>query len=495
LIVRELWARLGVQVDQSSVSKADSMIKGLKRSLGGLAAGWGLAQGVQAVQKAINDMGEAARQLALDSQRTGLDPQFLQELEFAAKRTGVSAEGLQHGLVHLSRAAYEAATSGGAAGAAFQRLGIQVKGSDGKLRPIREMLADVADKFQAMPDGDEKLALSTQLLSRAGAELIPFFDEGSAGLARLGAEFRKTGAAMTNTMIRDGKRAAEAMDNVRYAIKGVTNTIFGSMLPGITQSRKELAHWLEVNRKIIAARVQDVFNTITKALKGVVAAVEMFPRTFAVAGAALALWISPMTAGVAAVVAAFALLAEDLYSYFAEGNSSSITFLLIGFFKLLKKKLKEIWSDFTDDPFGFLLRNAKATFDKIVEEAKKLPARLNAAMQPKGTIRGLLDTLAPTDEQSGHNPLGGINIFRLWGKEIDAFNEMLNPASLVGPSLPMTGGGGFTSSGINIGSVNVTAPVGADAKQFAASFKEELNRIVSDNFDVSFNLRMRDAKP
>ena len=377
MIVRELWARLGIQVDQGSVTKADNTIKSLKSSLSGLAAGYGFFQAFRAVRDAIQETADAARRLSLESKRTGLDPQFLQELEYGAKRTGVSTEALQHGLAHLARSAYEASNGSGEAGATFQKLGVQVKGADGKVRPIRELLGDVADKFSGIQNAAEANAVSMQLMGRAGAELIPFFQLGSEGIAKMGAAARKTGGIMSDYLVRQGERTADAIDDVQMSVRGLTYAILGPLLPAITKGKNELAKWIQEHRKLIALRAHDVFNLLTRAMKGVVAVAQEIPKTLALVGVGLLAWASPITA----IAGAFALLAEDLYTYFGEHNPYSITFLVIGFFKLLKKRFDDIWKDFRENPFGFLVQKAKEAFDGIVAEAKKMPGRLKGALE------------------------------------------------------------------------------------------------------------------
>src|SRR5262245_48046499 len=139
-------------------------------------------------------------------QRTGLMAQDLAALKYAAEQSGTSFEGVTTGLKQFAKAAYEASTGGKEQAEAFQMLGIQVKDATGHIRPIKDLLNDVASRFAFMPDGIEKTALAMKLFGKSGADLIPLLNEGSTGLAKLTAEAKKFGLVIDD-------EAAKAADH------------------------------------------------------------------------------------------------------------------------------------------------------------------------------------------------------------------------------------------------------------------------------------------
>ena len=65
----------------------------------------------------------------------------------------------------------------GPAADAFGRLGVSVTDANGKVRETDQVMLDLADKFQQMPDGTEKAALASQIFGeRLGSELIPMLN-------------------------------------------------------------------------------------------------------------------------------------------------------------------------------------------------------------------------------------------------------------------------------------------------------------------------------
>src|SRR4051812_36420417 len=197
MVVRELLARIGVQVDERSISKADKAIAGLKAGLVALGSAYAVKKAFDFVAQGFERISSEADNLGRLSQKTGIAVEQLQALQFAAHMSDIESGTLEMGLVHLSRAAQEAATIGGAAGAAFFRLGVTVKGSDGHLKPVNALLGELADKFAKMPDGAEKADAAVQIFSRSGAELIPLLNGGSDGLARMGIEAKRAGVVMS----------------------------------------------------------------------------------------------------------------------------------------------------------------------------------------------------------------------------------------------------------------------------------------------------------
>ncbi|WP_230681798.1 hypothetical protein, partial [Streptococcus pneumoniae] len=83
----------------------------------------------------------------------------LSRLEYAAKLSDVSLEGLTGGLQKLSKGMADAAGGKGPA-AAFKALGIAVTDARGQLRGSDEVMSEIADRFSRLEDGATKTALA-----------------------------------------------------------------------------------------------------------------------------------------------------------------------------------------------------------------------------------------------------------------------------------------------------------------------------------------------
>jgi phage-related protein len=97
-------------------------------------------------------------------------------------------------------------------------MGISATDASGKLRSIDDVMLEVADRFAAMPDGAQKTAFAIGLFGKAGAEMIPMLNMGSAAIAKLG-----------STMTGDFATRADAL-NDKMAELGATFTRLGVQL-------------------------------------------------------------------------------------------------------------------------------------------------------------------------------------------------------------------------------------------------------------------------
>ena len=116
------------------------------------------------------------------AQKLGLTVKEFSELRHIAELSGVEVGQLSTGVGILSKNMLEAARGSKTQREAFAALGVEFRNQDGTLRSANVVLEDIADRFQQMPDSATKTALSLTILGRSGKEMIPFLNQGGAGL-------------------------------------------------------------------------------------------------------------------------------------------------------------------------------------------------------------------------------------------------------------------------------------------------------------------------
>jgi hypothetical protein len=397
MIVRELLALLKLKVDGSGFKQAEAAFKGLGAAVVKI-SGFALAA-KGALLAVVQSTADHAREIENTARVTGLTTAQVQELGYAAKASGVSSEELQHGLIHLARSAQEAALGSGEAAAGYYRLGISTTGADGKVRPLGDLLSQLAQKFQQMPDGTAKAAAAVQIFGRAGAELIPFLDQGPAGIAALSAEADKLGIVMGGKTLASATRYRDAMRRMMGAVEGLKIAIADRLFPAFTKSAQQLGQWILLHRQWLALKVEQAFNAVTQVLRGLATgAVEIVKAfdslwkmgtaakvTLVALGAAAALAFAPFTLAATAI----ALVAEDLSAYFSDHSDkwkeqNTMIGLIVAKFKDLGEELSTQWSLFEEDPFETLRKWATDFFDWFVEMASNLPERVKEAIGNKG---------------------------------------------------------------------------------------------------------------
>src|SRR5579863_4108866 len=121
---------------------------------------------------------ENAARLEDMAQSTGVSTAALSGLEYAASQSGVETGQLDSALERMSKTMLSAATGTGKNADAFKQLGVSVVDANGQLRPTQDVLADLATKFQSMPDGPMKTAEAIAIFGKSGAALVPLLNKG-----------------------------------------------------------------------------------------------------------------------------------------------------------------------------------------------------------------------------------------------------------------------------------------------------------------------------
>jgi hypothetical protein len=181
----------GIRGIEKASKEANKALGGMGNIIGSLtggvlAMGAGLsAAGVVAFAKGTIDAADNMRDL---SQKTGVSVENLSRFQQAAQMAGTDVDAVGKGLVKLGRNMVDAAETGkGPAAEALNYLGISAVDATGKLRSADQVMMEVADSFQRMPDGARKGQLAIDLLGKAGADLGPMLNGGRQAIESLGA--------------------------------------------------------------------------------------------------------------------------------------------------------------------------------------------------------------------------------------------------------------------------------------------------------------------
>jgi len=210
----------------------------------GLLAGLGVSLSVAGFATMIKSAIDAADHLNKLSQKIGISVEALSTLRFAAQLSDVSLETLQKGIKGLSQNITEANTGIGDGAQVFDALGVSVKNADGSMKSTEAVLLQVADVFANLEDGAVKTALAVKLFGKSGMDMIPFLNQGAAGINQLTAEAERLGLKLTT----ETARSAEAFNDNLTALKASSSALGISLardflpeLTNITNAMREAA--------------------------------------------------------------------------------------------------------------------------------------------------------------------------------------------------------------------------------------------------------------
>lgn len=209
-----------------------------------------------AVKSAI----DRADELYNAAQKIGVTTESLSGLEYAAKQAGVGLDELQGALAIMVKTQAAAAQGNDRAEQTWSAFGIAVKDSTGHLRDSKDVLLDWANVFSQIPDGAEKTALAMRVFGKSGAELVPFLNEGRAGITALIAEAERLGLVISDDTGRQADEFNDSVDRLRGSVTGLATDIARELLPYLQQLTDETQEWIDTADG--ANKISEVFNII-----------------------------------------------------------------------------------------------------------------------------------------------------------------------------------------------------------------------------------------
>jgi len=224
-----------IQKIKADAASFATQINAIRFGALGLAAG-ALTAHLGSVAKSAINTGD---QLFKLSQKVGISVERLSELRFAAELSDVSLEQFQTGMKGLNDALTKAADSTSREAQLLKALGVTA-------RTPYEALRQLADAVKALPDGATKSAVAVDLLGKAGQNMIPFLNGGSAAIDAAADSARRLGLTLSTET---AKQSEEFNDNMRKLRTGAESL-------GIALSTKLVGSLARYTGELVKAREQ-----------------------------------------------------------------------------------------------------------------------------------------------------------------------------------------------------------------------------------------------
>ena len=139
----------------------------------GLAAVTAFAAGANAVANGLVALEDRVEKLGNTADKLGVSFEFIQLLEEAGNRSGVSIDSVSSAFGRLQKTLAGADEESRAATEALARLGVSFADLEG-LSP-EEQIRLVGERLQAIEDPAKRTAAAMQIFGKSGADLLPFF--------------------------------------------------------------------------------------------------------------------------------------------------------------------------------------------------------------------------------------------------------------------------------------------------------------------------------
>lgn len=255
----------------------DGFLKGLgggKEILAGVSIALaGVGAAALGMAKVAADTGDKFAEL---SDKTGVSVEQLSLLKFAAEQNKSNIDELAVGMTQLAKQMNEASGGTGKAAEIFKELGIEVKNADGSLRPVNDVMLELADSIAAMDDPAKQSATLMELMGRRGVELSSFMKLGAAGIIEQTEAAKAMGLEFSGNAAAAGEAFKDNMDAITTAVSNLGVQFGASLLEPLAEITK-----------IILESVIPVAKTLTDWFKGLDSDTKMWIVGLSALGVAL----------------------------------------------------------------------------------------------------------------------------------------------------------------------------------------------------------------
>jgi hypothetical protein len=167
------------------------------------------------------------------SMRTGVSREQLQELSYVTDQLGVSMAAVETAADAFRRRLPQIESGSGAASDIMQKLGVSVRGTDGNLRSMNELLPELIGKLARVPNETERSAMSLQLFGRSASQLAPLLNAGADQIDALSDRARELGLVMGDDAVADLVKFKDAMSEVKQQMGAAGRELGMILLPVI----------------------------------------------------------------------------------------------------------------------------------------------------------------------------------------------------------------------------------------------------------------------
>jgi hypothetical protein len=251
-ILRGIAAEFSVEVKADKLSELDQKLVKTIGSAEKLGTALLAGAAVRGLANFIDEIRQTGVELDQAAERFGLSTQAVQEWRYAAGTAGVGVDHLNISFSTLARNMETAARGVVDQQQMFRQLGVSVKGTNGEVKDLETILPDIIDGLAAIESPTKRSGLAMRLFGEHGSRLLPLFNQGSAGLAKLRQEFQRLGGGLSKDAVEQAAAYTAELKELDVAWMSVKSTmavqlfpVLARMIDAITSLTSTAAHAAE----------------------------------------------------------------------------------------------------------------------------------------------------------------------------------------------------------------------------------------------------------
>ena len=258
---QERWNRAAA-ASRRVGSTFNTMASDIVRNGRTIAIGLGLAGG--AVFGLASSTAQLGDDVAKTADKLGIGIETLQELRYAAERSGVATSAFDSSLEKMTKNIGLALEGTGAQKDALDALGLSA--DDLATMLPEEALGLIADRMQGVTTQAEKAAIANDIFGRSGIGMLNMLRDGSSGLRNLRDDARRTGYVLSEQAARDAEVFQDTLLDTQLIMKGLKNTVGAELMPIVTQSMRRVGDALVENREQVKVWASSFADGVERAL-------------------------------------------------------------------------------------------------------------------------------------------------------------------------------------------------------------------------------------
>lgn len=208
---------------RSSVKAMEGHFNGLGSAIANITAGLSVGLVLSSMRDAVEQL--AALDDAADI--TGASVESLSSLLNTLKPSGIGLEQVTDIAGKLTRAMAGADEETSSAAAAFRALKVETKDAAGNLRPVDDVLVDLAKSLSQYADGSNKVALVQAILSKSGAQYLPLLKDL--------ASTQREAATVTAEQAEQADKLDKSLAAMAASVNAVKIAIGSSLIPQLNE--------------------------------------------------------------------------------------------------------------------------------------------------------------------------------------------------------------------------------------------------------------------
>lgn len=241
----------------SALSSWTSLLSGMS---GGITVFGTVTASLFAVAEKTADFEASLEKL---SERTGMTVEGLSQLKYAAEQSDTSLESLTTSIKFMGRTLTDAAAGNEKAQVSFRALGLNWQ--ELLDMPVKDRFLAVVNAISQVEDPSLRVGLAMRVLGRNAEEMLPFINQGAAGIEALMKKAEEFGLVVTGQAGKGAHEFGQEMNTLGATLKRIGLDIGEAVMPAF----KVLAEGLWAAAAAVKGGILIAFDSLRVILDGI----------------------------------------------------------------------------------------------------------------------------------------------------------------------------------------------------------------------------------